>query len=247
MKSDKPVALVTGAARRLGRAIASSLADAGYKVAIHYRTSEAEARDLEKEITAKYGDGAARLFRADLSDTDAVLRLPNEVCEEFGRLNLLVNNASLFEKSVMEHVTPEAIEKYHATHVLAPAALSIEAAGMLREACPGRIVNIVDVFADYPKKGYLPYTISKAGLKALTRQLAVELAPEVLVNAVAPGAILEPIDGGSQEMIDAIVEKIPLKRFGKPEDITKAVLFFAETEYVTGHTMVVDGGRSLNI
>lgn len=241
------MALVTGAARRLGRAIALKLSENGWRVAVHYRSSDREAASLAERINAAGGEGSAKTFKADLNNISECVRLPHEVCEAFGRLDLLVNNASIFQKSGVEQITPEAIERYHATHVVAPAALSMEASRRLGEAAPGRIVNIVDVYASYPKKGYLPYTISKAGLKALTRQLAVELAPDVLVNAVAPGAILEPSGGAGEETVKAIEARIPLGRFGSPEDISKTVLFLAQADYITGQTVVVDGGRSLNI
>lgn len=247
MTEEPKVALVTGAGRRLGRAIALKLSGSGYRVAVHYRSSESEASSLAGKINAAEGSGAAMIFKADLNNISECVRLPHEVIEVFGRLDLLVNNASIFQKSAMEGITPEAIERYHATHVTAPAALSMEASRCLRAASPGRIVNIVDVYADYPKKGYLPYTISKAGLKALTRQLAVELAPDVLVNAVAPGAILEPAGGAREETLKAIEGRIPLGRFGSPEDISRTVLFLAQADYITGQTIVVDGGRSLNI
>ena len=244
--STGKVALITGAARRLGRAIAAVMADNGYKVGIHYRSSADEAGSLAVELDERHGKGTALIFQADLHDISACQRLPAEVAGKFGRMDVLVNNASIFDKAAMDEFIPESIERYHATHVLAPATLSISASKILAKSGPGRIINIVDVYADYPKKGYLPYTISKAGLKSLTRQLAVELAPEVLVNAVAPGAILEPA-GGGDEKVDAIIGKIPLKRFGKPGDIAGAVLFLAGADYITGHTIVVDGGRSLCI
>ncbi len=247
MNESKKVALVTGAALRVGRSITKALAAKGYRVAIHYRSSQKDATDLANDINSEYGQKSAKTFKADLNNTEAVKTLPRDVHEAFGRLDILVNNASIFEKTPLGQMTYNDIERYHATHVLAPATLCLESSKWLKEAGPGHIVNMVDVYADYPKKGYLPYTVSKAGLKALTRQLAVELAPDILVNAIAPGAILEPSGEGHGDNMEAIINKVPLKRFGKPEDITKAVLFLAEAKYITGQTIVVDGGRSLNI
>ncbi len=242
----KKTALVTGAAVRLGRAIVEALAHDGYNVAIHYNSSANEAGQLSGDLNKRYGSGSAKIFKADLHDIDACKKLPHDVFKAFGgRLDLLVNNASIFEKIPLESITDGVIEKYHKMHVIAPATLCIESAKYLKSAKPGRIVNIVDVYADYPKAGYLPYTISKAALKALTRQLAIELAPDTLVNAIAPGAILQPVSGG--ESVKIIESKIPLKKFGEPSDIAHALLFLAKTAYVTGQTIVVDGGRSLTI
>ncbi len=243
---DRPVALVTGAARRLGSAISSKLAENGHRIAIHYRNSADEALSLAQRLDAAHGEGSAIIFQADLLDRESAINLPESVHNAFGRLDLLVNSASVFQKTPVEEVTGSSIDKFHDIHVVTPALLSLASAKWLKISQPGRIVNMVDIYADFAKKGYLPYTISKAGLKALTRQLAAELAPDILVNAIAPGAILEP-SADTGESAEAIIKKIPMQRFGSPEDIAKTVLFLAETEYITGQTIVVDGGRSLGI
>jgi pteridine reductase len=241
------VALITGAARRVGRGVCLALADAGFLIAIHHRESKKDAEELLAQITAKHGSGSARLFQADLADEKELADLPHRVHREFGRLDLLVNNASVFHKTPLAQLNKAAIEEFHTIHVLAPALLSAESAQYLKAGKPGHIINMVDVYARFTKKDYLAYTVSKAGLEALTRQLAVELAPDILVNAISPGAILEPVDGAGPETRDKILARIPLGRFGEPEDIAKAVLFLAGSDYITGQTIVIDGGRSLTI
>lgn len=240
------VALITGAARRLGRKITETLARNGFKVAIHYRNSSDDAERLAESLNEKYGEKSAKTFQADLDDILQLKKLPGLVHSFFGRLDLLVNNASIFEKIPFDQVSHEDILRFHHTNVAAPAALCVESAKWLRENKPGRIINIVDIYGDYPKKNFLPYTISKAGLKALTRQLAIELAPDILVNAVSPGAILEP-SADIEEPKENIINKIPLKRFGTPEDIANTALFLARSNYINGQCITVDGGRSLNI
>ncbi|VAX18536.1 3-oxoacyl-[acyl-carrier protein] reductase [hydrothermal vent metagenome] len=245
MSKQAPVALITGAARRLGKAITLALADDGFQTAIHYRGAEKEAVTLAGQIEAS--NGSAKTFRADLTDHTACARLVDEVTGEFGRLDVIVNNASIFAKTPLSEIGFSDIEKFHRIHVVAPAMLSLFSADALRDSRPGRIINILDIYARIPRKGYMPYSVSKAGLEALTKQLALELAPDILVNAVAPGAILEPKEGMDEAMTASMIEKIPLQRFGEPDDIAKCVLFLARSNYITGQTVVVDGGRSLNI
>ncbi len=239
------MALITGAARRLGKSITLALAGDGFQVAIHYHSSEKEAVNLVRKIESE--NGSAETFKADLSDHTACSRLVDEVTGKFGRLDLLVNNASLFEKTPLKNVSYSHIEKFHRIHVAAPAMLSLFSAEALRKSGPGRIINILDIYARIPRKGFLPYSVSKAGLEALTKQLALEFAPDILVNAVAPGAILEPTGGMDEAMTSSMISKIPLQRFGEPDDIAKCVLFLSKSNYITGQTVVVDGGRSLNI
>jgi len=246
MSETKPVALVTGGAKRLGQVIALKLAGGGYRVAIHYHMSKKEAEELAARLCALYGAGAAAAFGADITSPVACDNLAAAVVETFGRLDLLVNNASVFAKNPIDTVRAGDFEKYHAVHVVAPFFLSVAAAEHLRTSAPGRIVNILDIYADIPRAGYTPYTVSKAGLKALTKQLALELAPAILVNAVAPGAILEPAGGMDEAMKRSMLAKIPMGRFGAPEDIAAAVLFFTTADYLTGHVLNVDGGRVMN-
>lgn len=245
MSRDAPVALITGAARRLGKSITLALAGDGFQAAIHYRGSEKGAVNLAKKIQSD--NGSAEIFKADLFDHAACSRLVDEVTAKFGRLDLLVNNASVFARTPLNKVSYSDIEKFHRIHVAAPAMLSLFSAEALRNSGPGRIINILDIYARIPRKGFLPYSISKAGLEALTKQLALEFAPDILVNAVAPGAILKPKEGMDEAMVSAMINKIPLQRFGVPDDIAKCVLFLSKSNYITGQTVVVDGGRSLSV
>ncbi|MBI5816064.1 MAG: SDR family oxidoreductase [Nitrospinae bacterium] len=247
MDNHRKTVLITGAAKRLGRATSLAFAKAGYCVAIHYSSSETEAIALKDEIETASGKGAAAIFKAQLSREDEIGALPRRVADTFGRLDVVVNNASVFAKTPIAQITGESFDRFNAIHIKAPALLSLAAAELLRKSKPGRIINMVDVYADFTKKDFTPYAVSKAGLKSLTRQLAVELAPDILVNAVAPGAIMEPVGGESPEVIERILARIPLRRFGDPEDIARTVLFLAQADYITGHTIVVDGGRSLTI
>jgi len=247
MSDQTPVALITGAARRLGKAITLALVGDGFKAAIHYMGSEKEAVNLASQIETSNGKGAANIFKADLTDHTACARLVDEVTGQFGRLDVIINNASLFAKTPLLDTSFSDIEKFHRIHVAAPAMLSILAADALKKSKPGRIVNILDIYARIPRKGFMPYSVSKAGLEALTKQLALEFAPDILVNAVAPGAILEPKEGMDEATILNMKKNIPLQRFGEPEDITQSVLFLCKSNYITGQTVVVDGGRSLNI
>jgi pteridine reductase len=247
LENQGRVVLITGAARRVGRAVCLALADAGFFIAIHHRESKKEAEELLAQITAKHSSGSAKLFQADLADEKELADLPHRVHREFGRLDLLINNASVFHKTPLGELNKAAIEEFHSIHVVAPLLLCVESAQYLKAGKPGRIINMGDVYSRFAKKDYLAYTISKAGLEALTRQLAVELAPEILVNAISPGAILAPVDGAGPETRDKILARIPLGRFGEPKDVVEAVLFLAGSDYITGQTIVIDGGRSLTI
>ena len=247
MSENRRCALVTGCARRIGAAICHALAREGWKVGIHYNSSGAEAAELEAKIVSAHGESACKLFQADIADKDARAALMDCVSSEFGRLDLLVNNASIYTRVPLEDLTMAELERYHKIHVEAPASLSLLFRKTLAKAAPGRIINILDIFADFPRKGYLPYCSTKAGLKGLTRQLALELAPDILVNGVSPGAILPPEESFSQEIMDKITARIPMGRFGEPEDIADAVVFLAQSRYITGQVIAVDGGRSVNI
>ena len=247
MSEEKPVALVTGAAKRVGKEITLALANAGYKTAVHCYSSFTQAKTLTDNINTRFGDGIAFTVQGDLTDMDACKKLPSRVVEKFGRLDLLVNNASIFEKTPLEKVSSDELDRFHTVHVKAPTEISIAAASFLGEkSTPGRIVNIIDIHSDFVRISYLPYTLSKAGLKALTKSLAIELAPNILVNAIAPGAILEPVGGHTTEAEKNILSRVPLKRFGEPSDIADAVIYLARAKYVTGQTIVVDGGRTLS-
>ncbi len=243
MELQGKVALVTGAGRRVGRTIALALAGRGAAVAVHYRSSKAEAQAVVAEIVS--GRGKAEAFRADLESVSEIERMVTAVLGAFGRLDVLVNSASLFFRRKLEDVTEQDWDRNLDTNLKAPFFLAKFAApAMLRQGA-GKIVNIGDWAGIRPYRNYLPYTVSKSGLIGLTRALARELAPEVQVNCVALGPVLAPEDYDEAE-IRKLVEATLVKRMGSPEDVARAVLFFCEgTDFATGATLMLDGGRLL--
>ena len=246
MNEFERVALVTGASRRIGAAIVRGLHAAGYRVLLHYHRSADEARQLAEELNAER-PGSILTQQADLDDTAALSGLVNRAIDAWGRLDALVNNASTFYPTPLGTVTESQWDALLGSNLKAPFFLCQAAAPQLARR-QGAIVNLVDVYAERPLKDYPVYSIAKAGLAALTRSLAVELAPNVRVNGVAPGAILWPeqTDGG-QTQAD-ILARIPLARSGSPVDIAGAVRFLLEgAPYVTGQIIAVDGGRSVFI
>jgi pteridine reductase len=237
-------ALVTGASRRVGAAIARRLHAGGANLVLHYRSAEAETAALETELNALRPKSAARV-KAELLAPIAPRALVAAALESFGRLDVVVNNASSFFPVALGAVEASHWEELVGSNLRAPLFIAQEAAPHLAKG-RGAIVNIVDIHAERPLKGYPVYSIAKAGLAALTRSLAIELAPDVRVNGVAPGAIAWPEDG---QFPDAergrIVATTPLARTGTPEDIAQAVHFFACAPFVTGQILAVDGGRSI--
>ena len=239
-------ALVTGGARRVGAAIARRLHAAGASVLLHYRDSEADAARLTSELNATRPKSAAKV-KAELLAPVAPRALVGAALESFGRLDLLVNNASSFFPVAVGAMEPSHWEELVGSNLRAPLFISQQAAAELAKNA-GSIVNIVDIHAERPLKGYALYSIAKAGLAAMTRSLALELAPRVRVNGVAPGAIAWPEDGQfTDEERARILATTPLARIGSPEDIARAVHFLACAPYVTGQILAVDGGRSIFI
>lgn len=240
------VALVTGGARRVGAAITRRLHAAGANVLIHYRDSETDAAKLEGELNALRPRSAGKV-KAELLAPVAPRALVGGALESFGRLDILVNNASAFFAVPVGGMEPSHWEELIGSNLRAPLFIAQQAAPELAKH-EGSIVNIVDIHAERPLRGYALYSIAKAGLAAATRSLAVELAPRVRVNGVAPGAIAWPEDG---QFADAERERIlattPLARLGSPDDIARAVHFLACAPYVTGQILAVDGGRSIFI
>src|SRR5215510_6851648 len=237
-------ALVTGGARRVGAAIARRLHAAGANVVLHYRDSEADAAKLEGDLNAVRAKSAARV-KADLHAPIAPRALVSAALQSFGRLDLLVNNASSFFPVEVGAIESSHWEELIGSNLRAPLFICQEAAPELGKH-EGSIVNIVDIHAERPLKGYPVYSIAKAGLAALTRSLAIELAPRVRVNGVAPGAIAWPEDGQFESGERArIVAGTPLGRTGSFEDIAHAVHFLATAPFVTGQILAVDGGRSI--
>ena len=241
---DGQTALVTGGARRAGAAIARRLHAAGARVLVHYRDSDADANALVGELNAARAGSAAAL-KADLLAPVAPKALVGAALSAFGRLDLLVNNASSFYPVPVGKIEAGHWEELVGSNLRAPLFLAQEAAPELAKN-GGAIVNIVDIHAERPLKGYPVYSIAKAGLAALTRSLALELAPRVRVNGVAPGAIAWPEDGQFENAERArIVATTPLARTGTFEDIAQAVHFLATAPFVTGQILAVDGGRSI--
>jgi pteridine reductase len=238
--------LVTGAAKRVGRAIAGELHAAGANVMIHYRAARADAVALADELNVRRA-GSAALVQTDLLDTAALPALVDACVAQFGALDALVNNASSFFATPLERIDLAAWDDLVGSNLKAPLFLAQAAAPQLR-AARGAIVNIADIHGERPLAGYPLYCAAKAGLLGLTRALAVELAPEVRVNAVSPGPIIWPQDGFDDARRAAIVDHTLLKRIGSPQDIARAVRFLlAEATYVTGQVLNVDGGRTAHL
>ena len=237
-------AVVTGAAKRVGAAIARRLHAAGANVVLHYRSSDADAVQLEKELNALRADNAVRV-KADLLAPVAPQALVNAARQRFGRLDFLVNNASAFYPTRFGEIEASHWEELIGSNVRAPLFLAQAAAPQLALA-GGAIVNIADIHAERPLKGYVVYSLAKAALVALTKSLALELAPGVRVNAVAPGAIAWPEDGQFESAERArIVATTPLARTGTAEEVAQAVHFLCAASFVTGQVLAVDGGRSV--
>ncbi|MBM4196038.1 MAG: pteridine reductase [Gammaproteobacteria bacterium] len=236
--------LITGAARRVGASIARSLHDAGASVALHYRDSAGPAAELAAEFNAKRRDSALPVA-ADLLDHTALPRLVDAVVGRTGRLDVLINNASSFYPTPLGAVTPAQWDDLVGTNLKAPLFLSQAALPHLR-ASRGVIVNLIDIHAVRPLRNHPVYGAAKAGLAMLTRSLARDLAPDIRVNGIAPGAVLWPDDGIEERTRDSIIRQIPLQRAGSPEDIAGCVLFLVrDAPYVTGQIVTVDGGRSI--
>jgi len=242
------VVLVTGGAKRVGAAISRRLHGAGAAVALHYRASRDEALALASELNGTR-PGSAEPVQADLLQEQDLPMLVQQTIRRFGRLDALVNNASSFYAQPLAEIDETHWNDLIGTNLKAPLFLAQAAASELRRN-HGAIVNIVDIHAERPMHGHLLYSVAKTALSGLTRALAQELAPFVRVNAVAPGVILWPEGGEWQddERRRKIVAHTLLKREGEPDDIARAVLFLLQdAPYVTGQTIAVDGGRSINI
>jgi len=241
--SSRRVALVTGAARRIGAVIARRLHAAGYDVALHARRSRAELAALIEELERTRASSTLAL-EADLGDAGVLPDLVNASVARFGRLDALVNNAAAFYPTPVGTATTAQWDELLGTNARAPFFLAQAAAPHLA-ATNGAIVNIVDIYAEQPLAGHAIYSMSKAALAAMTKALARDLAPDVRVNGVAPGAILWPDAGKNEAAQQALIERTPLKRTGSPDDIAGAVLWFLDASFVTGEIVRVDGGRHL--
>jgi pteridine reductase len=245
-RHDRPVALITGAGRRVGAVTARALHAAGYDLALHYRRSGDDARALADELERRRG-GSTLLLQAELADLPALPALLEQLLTHYGRLDALVNNASAFFPTPLGTATPAQWNALFASNAQAPFFLSQAAIPALREA-RGGIVNLVDIYAERPLAQHTVYCMAKAALAAMTRSLALELAPDIRVNGVAPGAVLWPSDGKPYADQQAMLARTPLQRAGTPEDVAGTVLWLLrDAPYVTGQVIRVDGGRTLSV
>ncbi len=243
MDLNGKVALVTGAGRRIGRAIALKFAAHGATVAVHYRSSHAEADAVVAEIAAI--GRTARSFRANLEKIAEIEKMVADVLAAFGRIDVLVNSASAFTRRPFEEITERDWDLNLDTNLKAPAFLAKFAGAAMRRQGAGKIVNIGDWAGIRPYKDFLPYSVSKSGLIGLTQALAKALAPEVQVNCIALGLVMPPEDYSKDE-VARLVGRTLVKKMGSPEDVARAVIFFCEaTDFATGATLALEGGRLL--
>ena len=234
------VVLITGGARRIGRALALGLAGRGAAIAFSYRTSAADARRTVRQLETAGADAVA--IRADVSRAADVKRLVQAVVRRFGRLDVLINCAANFDRIPFERLMPQDWDRAINTNLKGPFLCALYASPHLK-ARGGKIINFADWSGLRPYRDYLPYCVSKGGVVTLTKALAKELAPRVLVNAIAPGPILAPEDMSPSQR-RRIARRVPLKRWGSPTDLLQAVLFLIEGgDYTTGSILFVDGGQ----
>ncbi|WP_300616658.1 pteridine reductase [Dokdonella sp.] len=240
----RPVVLVTGAARRIGAMIARTLHAAGCDLALHCRRSRAELDGLVADLE-RMRPGSTLALQAELAEVERLPGLVDAVVRRFGRLDGLVNNASAFHPTPLGTITPAQWDELFAANARAPLFLAQAAAPHLA-ARRGAIVNLIDIYAERPLVHHSVYGMAKAALAMATRSLALELAPDVRVNGVAPGAVLWPEAGKPLDEREALVARTPLRRMGTPEDVASAVLWLLrDAAFVTGEILRVDGGRSL--
>ena len=243
-QANRPVALITGAARRIGATIAKRLHAAGYDVALHYRRSRAELDALIAELE-NLRPASTLALEAELGDVAQLGPMIAATIDRFGRLDALVNNASAFYPTPVDEATPSQWDELFGANVRAPFFLAQAAAPHLA-ARSGAIVNLIDIYAERPLPDHSVYCMSKAALAMMTKSLARDLAPAVRVNGVAPGAVLWPDAGKSDAEQTALIERTPLKRMGTPDDVAGAVLWLLrDAPFVTGEIVRVDGGRHL--
>jgi pteridine reductase len=236
------VALVTGAGRRLGRAMAEALANRGMTLAIHHHASSAGAHELRDNILR--AGGRAACFAADLTEAGAARALPERVVEQFGALDVLVNSAAVMHRLRFDQTTPEQWDAILDLNLRSVFFCTQGAAPALR-ASRGKVVNMADLSGIEPWPGFAAHSISKAGVIMLTKVMARSLAPEVTVNAIAPGAVLVPEEYDAEER-ERLVRSTPLRRLGSPSDAVASLLYLLEGgDFVTGEVLVVDGGRHL--
>lgn len=238
------VALITGAAKRIGAATARALHGHGYNVVIHYNTSEREANQLVAELNDTRAN-SAYCFAANLASSEQIPDIVQAAITKFGRLDVLINNASSFYPTPISTMTRAQSNDLIATNMTAPLFLSQACVPYLKES-GGVIINMCDIHAKRPLKSHTIYCMAKAGLAMMTLSLANELAPQIRVNGIAPGAIIWPNSGISDQDINQIVNEIPLARKGEASDITAAICYLVDAPYVNGQILSVDGGRCVS-
>jgi pteridine reductase len=245
-RHERPVALITGAGKRVGAVIARTLHAAGYDLALHYRHAATETELLAASLERQRSDSTFTV-QAELANLDALPDVVQRVVSRYGRLDALVNNASAFYPTPTETATPAQWNELFASNAQAPFFLVQAALPALREA-RGAIVNLVDIYAERPLAQHPLYCMAKAALAAMTRSLALDLGPDVRVNGVAPGAVMWPSDGKAYDDQQAMLARTPLQRAGSPEDVAGAVLWLLrDAPFVTGQIIRVDGGRTLSV
>jgi NAD(P)-dependent dehydrogenase (short-subunit alcohol dehydrogenase family) len=236
MEIEGRVALITGAAKRIGREVAIELARRGARIAVHYRSSASEAAEVAGDMGA--------VFQADLTNPAAIETMFRDIEDRFGRLDILINSASVFSPATLDDATPEHWDVQMDTNAKAPFFVAQHAVRLMRQSGAGKIINMVDVAGEVIWTSYLPYSVSKAALVAVNRGLAKACAPEIQVNAIAPGPVLFP-DYYTEDQKRIAIDRTLLKRAGSPRDIVNAVVFLIENDYITGEVIHVDGGRHL--
>jgi pteridine reductase len=247
-KHTNKVVLITGGAKRVGAAICRCLHAEGFKLMIHYKSSINEARALQAELSLLRPNSVA-IIQGDLLNTSSLPNLISETISHFGSLDVLINNASTYYASEIGDIDEAKWQDLMGSNLKAPLFLSQAAAQELRKN-HGCIINITDMHIERPKKGYIIYSVAKAGLVTLTKSLAHELSPEVRVNAVAPGPVQWPENNPQFDEVyrQRVINQTLLKRVGEAEDVAKAVKFLVtDAPFITGHVLAVDGGRSLNL
>ncbi len=235
--------LITGAAKRIGKEIALTLALKGANVVVHFKSSEKEAEKTVKEIQ-KFGVKAFK-FKANLSNSNEIKKLIDFTVKKLGSIDVLINNASIFKRTLFEKITEKDINENFEVNLKAPFLCSLFAAKHMKKQRKGKIINLIDSLAFNPGKNFLPYTVSKGGLISLTQGLAKELAPIIQVNGIAPGLILMP-KFVNKKLERKLINKTLLKKSGLPKDIANVVVFLIEgSDFITGEIIFVDGGSHL--
>ncbi len=234
-------ALITGASKRIGRSITFHLANKGWNIAVHFNDSEKEAMLLAKQLETDFPGQKFRIFKANLADINDVFELFSSVQKEFSEIHLLVNNASVFEKGYLRETSPELFARQIDINLKAPFFLTRKFAN---NCASGNIINFVDTRINSNKSDYIAYSLSKKGLWELTKMAALELAPNIRVNAIAPGVTLAPADKDDY-YLQNLAQTIPMKKPGGVEPILKSIDFILENNHLTGQLIFADGGENL--